>query len=158
MTTRQNLFISNKATMISLTFIMSLGMIGCSGSRPENLGIKNGQLSPCPDSPNCVASQISEGSHSIKALPYNESKNEAQRRLLEIIENMPRTKIATKQENYWHVEFTTRWMGFVDDVEFFFLDTEPTIHVRSASRLGKSDFGVNRERIEIIRSRFEGEI
>ena len=68
---------------------------------------------------------------------------------------MPRSKIVSEQDNYLHIEFTSRIMRFVDDVEFYFNDTKKIIQVRSASRVGRSDFGVNRKRVEMIRSEFE---
>ena len=68
---------------------------------------------------------------------------------------MDGTRIITQEKVYWHVEFTTRWLSFIDDVEFYFIDTEALIHLRSASRSGFWDLGVNRKRTEEIRSRFE---
>jgi uncharacterized protein (DUF1499 family) len=70
-----------------------------------------------------------------------------------VIQNQERTKIITETENYLYAEFTSKLMGFVDDVEFLLDDSAKVIHVRSASRLGKSDLGVNRQRIETIRAK-----
>ena len=64
-----------------------------------------------------------------------------------------RTRILTKEEDYIRVEYTSRLFRFVDDVEFYFPE-EPVIHVRSASRLGYSDLGANRRRVERIRELF----
>jgi uncharacterized protein (DUF1499 family) len=72
--------------------------------------------------------------------------------LKKIIQQMKRTRIVTEADNYLYVEFTSALWRFVDDVEFSFDDASKTIHVRSASRLGKSDLGVNRKRIEMIRT------
>ncbi len=65
------------------------------------------------------------------------------------------TRIITQNKVYWHVEFTTRWLRFIDDVEFYFPESEALIYLRSASRSGYWDLGVNRKRVEEIRSRFE---
>jgi uncharacterized protein (DUF1499 family) len=73
--------------------------------------------------------------------------------LKSIIESTPRTSIVEERADYLYAEFTSRVLGYVDDVEFYFLPNEPVIHVRSASRLGYSDFGVNRKRIEDIRAK-----
>jgi uncharacterized protein (DUF1499 family) len=73
--------------------------------------------------------------------------------LKKVIESLEKTQIITETENYLYAEFTTKLMGFVDDVEFLMDDTAKVIHVRSASRLGKSDLGVNRQRIETIRTK-----
>jgi uncharacterized protein (DUF1499 family) len=70
-----------------------------------------------------------------------------------VIQNLERTKIITETENYLYAEFTSALMGFVDDVEFLLDDSANVIHVRSASRLGQSDLGVNRKRIETIRAK-----
>ncbi|MFO7557279.1 MAG: DUF1499 domain-containing protein [Desulfobacterales bacterium] len=127
----------------------------CAGKRPANLGVHNGLLADCPGTPNCVNSQATDESHSIASLSYSGDKKDAFLRLKKIIESEKRTRIITESEAYLHVEFTSMIMGFVDDVEFYFPD-EPLIHVRSASRLGSSDLGVNRKRVERLRELFSG--
>ena len=124
------------------------------GKRPTNLGVNAGKLIPCPDSPNCVSSQAEDAVHKIAPLTYTASKSAAITTLKEVILSLPRTKIITETEDYLYAEFTTPLMKFVDDVEFYADDTAKVIHVRSASRLGQSDLGVNRDRIEDIRSKF----
>jgi len=135
--------------------IMLWGINGCSGSRPENLGLKNKLLAPCPQSPNCVLSQASDEKHGTQPLAYTGSLEAAKERLSQVILSLGNARIITQHEVYWHVEFTSRWLRFVDDVEFYFVESEPLIHLRSASRLGYSDFGANRKRVEKIRTRFE---
>ncbi|HEY9872214.1 MAG TPA: DUF1499 domain-containing protein [Candidatus Obscuribacterales bacterium] len=122
------------------------------GKRPDNLGVRDGKLTPCPNTPNCVCSQASDAAHSIEPLTYNSSPAEAMADLKKTIEAMPKTKIITDNNNYLYAEFTSALMGFVDDVEFYLDETAKVIHVRSASRLGQSDLGVNRKRIETIRT------
>jgi uncharacterized protein (DUF1499 family) len=122
-----------------------------------NLGITNNELTPCPKTPNCVSSQAHDKKHYIKPISYAGTQQEAHDRLLRIIETEKRTKILADQENYIRVEFTSAVFRFVDDVEFYFpieKTDERIIHVRSASRVGSSDLGVNRKRIERIRSKF----
>lgn len=123
------------------------------GKPPTNLGVKEGKLTPCPNTPNCVNSQSQDTTHKIEPLTYDSTPTEAMTALKSVIQAMERTKIITEQDNYLYTEFTTRLMGFVDDVEFFIDDRAKVIHVRSASRLGKSDLGVNRKRIETIRAK-----
>lgn len=125
-----------------------------SGKRPTNLGVTSGKLATCPDSPNCVSSQDQDALHNIAPLSYTASKTAAIAKLKEVIVGLPRTKIITETEDYIYAEFTTALMKFVDDVEFFVDDAAKVIHVRSASRLGQSDLGVNRDRIETIRAKF----
>jgi uncharacterized protein (DUF1499 family) len=123
-----------------------------SGKRPDDLGVKNGRLKPPPSSPNAVSSQAQDAVHAIAPLTYTGTPDRAMQALVKIIEATPRTRIISRTHDYIYAEYETALMGFVDDVEFWF---EPkTIHVRSASRLGHSDFGVNRARIEDIRRRF----
>jgi uncharacterized protein (DUF1499 family) len=124
----------------------------------SNLGINNSKLTPCPDTPNCVSSQAHDVEHYIEPIHYTGSQQEAHNRLLQIIESEKRTKILEDQGNYIRVEFTSAVFRFVDDVEFYFPKEkagEAVIHVRSASRVGSSDLGANRKRIERIRSKFQ---
>jgi uncharacterized protein (DUF1499 family) len=118
-------------------------------------GVTHGKLAPCPDSPNCVSSQSSDSSHFVEPLSYPDSRAKAKTRLLEIIESMPRTQIISSTPLYIHAEVTSLLFRFVDDVEFLFEEESNLIHVRSASRIGYSDLGVNRKRIEGIRQRFQ---
>jgi len=131
---------------------MSGKLFSFSGSRPTNLGITDGKLADCPSSPNCVSSQSQDAEHQIEALPYEGSPAEAIAQLKTMIESLPRTQIIQITDNYLYAEFTSALMGFVDDVEFYVNPAEPVIEVRSASRLGESDLGVNRQRVEAIRT------
>lgn len=123
------------------------------GKRPNNLGVNSGKLAPCPNSPNCVSSQSSDVGHSIAALTYNSTPEEAIAKLKSVIQSLPRTKIITESNDYLYAEFKSALMGFVDDVEFYLDRKANVIQVRSASRLGQSDLGVNRKRIETIRAK-----
>ena len=125
------------------------------GKRPTNIDVQSGQLAPCPSTPNCVNSQSQDAQHSIEPLTYNSAPTEAMADLKKVIESLEKTQIITETENYLYAEFTTKLMGFVDDVEFLLDDTAKVIHVRSASRLGKSDLGVNRQRNETIRTKLD---
>ena len=131
-------------------------MFSFSGTRPTNLGINDGKLAACPGTPNCVSSQTdsSDTEHYIEPFPCQMSAGEAIAKLQSIIESMERTEIITTSDTYLYAEFTTKLMGYVDDVEFYADTANNVIHVRSASRLGKSDLGLNRKRIEAIRTAF----
>ena len=120
-------------------------LTGCSGSRPENLGIADDKLRPCPMTPNCVTSESTDKEHHIEPLTGTIGD------VKQVISKMDRVEIVTENENYLHAEFTSAIMRFVDDVEFYAPPGENIIQVRSASRLGKSDLGVNRKRVEQIR-------
>lgn len=124
------------------------------GKRPTNIGILSGKLAACPSTPNCVNSQSLDTQSKITPLAYNSNPTEAMSKLKTVIGDMERTKIITETDNYLYAEFTSKLMGFVDDVEFLLDDNAKVIQVRSASRLGESDLGVNRQRIETIRAKF----
>jgi uncharacterized protein (DUF1499 family) len=124
-----------------------------SGRRPNDLGVRNGLLKPVPASPNAVSSRATGGYHQIAPLRYNGTAEPAMAALKSIIESTPRTSIVEERADYLYAEFTSKLIGYVDDVEFYFPPNERVIHVRSASRLGYSDFGVNRKRIEDIRGK-----
>jgi uncharacterized protein (DUF1499 family) len=121
-------------------------------SPARTLGVKDGRLTPCPASPNCVCSQAADAKHFIEPIRFTGPPHEAMARLKQVIVRLERTTMVAEMDNYLHVEFRTAILRFVDDVEFFL--NEATIQVRSASRVGYSDFGVNRKRIENIRSQF----
>ena len=127
-----------------------------SGTRPDNLGVHDARLAPPKPTPNNVSSQAdrnSDAGHFIEPLCYGGEANKAWEALRGIVSGMPRVKVVKSESNYLHAEFSSRLMGYVDDVEFYLDRALGAIHVRSASRLGRSDFGVNRERIEAIRAR-----
>lgn len=126
-------------------------LIGCQGTRPMNLGAHDGMLAPCPSTPNCVSSRESDAEHRIDPLPFTGTGRDAIIRLKKIVRTLPRTAIITDSGTYLHIEFTSAVFRFVDDVEFLADDDAKVIHVRSASRIGRSDLGVNRKRIERIR-------
>ncbi|MDJ0843382.1 DUF1499 domain-containing protein [Crocosphaera sp.] len=126
-------------------------MFNFSGTRPNNLGVKNGKLTACPGTPNCVNSQSTDSQSKIDPLPMISIAE-----LKKVVESMERTTIIEETSDYLYAEFKTPLMGYVDDVEFYLDNSQNVIHVRSASRLGKSDLGLNRQRVEEIRSKIEG--
>lgn len=121
-------------------------LTACAGEPPQNIGVKDGRLTPCPESPNCVSSYASSEQHSIAALDANLDQ------IQQILLTIDAANIVERSNNYLYAEFTSSLMGFVDDVEFLYDAATNTSQVRSASRLGHSDMGVNRKRIETIRA------
>ena len=112
-------------------------------------------ITSCPSTPNCVSSIDRDRKHFIEPLRFAGSAKNAQYRLLEVLSSLKRTRVVTLEQTYIHAESVSAIMRFVDDVEFFFDDHQKVIHVKSASRVGYSDLGVNRRRIEKIRNRFK---
>ena len=117
------------------------------------LGLMAGQLSPCPNTPNCVCSEDKSASAYIAPFVFNDSVDSAWLRLKQAVVASG-GRIETEEPAYLSASFTTKWLGFVDDVELRIAADNDVIHVRSASRLGRSDFGVNRGRIERLRLLF----
>jgi uncharacterized protein (DUF1499 family) len=129
---------------------MILWLIGC-GPDPS---FADGRLGPCPSSPNCVSSeQGTPESHRVDPLPLGDPAL-ARERLLEIVASFPRTEILRAEPQYVHATFTTERLRFTDDVEFRLDERSGVVHLRSASRVGYGDRGVNRERVEQIRARW----
>lgn len=146
----------NKKPLVSgcIGFAVLIMIQGCSGGRPPlNLGINEGQLAPCPAAPNCVSSEATAADQRVELLRYADDAPQARARLRNVLNGMARVRIVQSTDDYLHVEFRSALWGFVDDVEFYF-NPPGTIQLRSASRTGYDDFGVNRERLETIRSQF----
>jgi uncharacterized protein (DUF1499 family) len=127
------------------------------GTAPANLGVQGGKLAPCPESPNCVNSQAKDATHLIAPIAYEGDATAAMTRLAQVVARQPGAKLVTQRGDYLYATFQTPLMGFVDDVEFVANPVQHAIDVRSASRLGYGDFGVNRKRIETVRAAFAAE-
>jgi len=112
-------------------------------------------FAPCPDSPNCVSSLAEDKKHFIAPIPYSGENAVAQHKLLEVLNSFKNARVVRIEGIYIHAEFVSSIFRFVDDVEFFFDDAIKVIQVKSASRTGYSDLGVNRRRVEKIRKKFE---
>ena len=126
-----------------------------SGAQPRALGVRDGRLQPCPGSPNCVSSQAQGRAH-VEPLAFADAPQAARERLESILAGMPRVTIVESSPQYLRAEAASRVFGFVDDLEFHIDAARRLVYVRSAARLGYSDFGVNRRRIEALRARFGG--
>jgi uncharacterized protein (DUF1499 family) len=129
-----------------------LGVLGCAGQRPKNLGAKDGVLAACPASPNCVSSQAGDTKHHVAPFVISGDPERAFANLKKVLELRRDTTIVEQTPDYLRVELRT--LLFVDDGEFLLDRTHQNIQVRSASRIGYSDFGKNRSRMEEIRSQF----
>jgi uncharacterized protein (DUF1499 family) len=109
------------------------------------------RIAPCPDSPNCVSSLSSDPRHAVEPIAFSGPASEARRKLLGVVRSMPRAEIVQEEGGYLHVAFRSALFRFVDDAEFLIDEARSLIQVRSASRAGYWDLGVNRRRIEEIR-------
>jgi len=148
------LLAAGAAAGVALHTALTQGDTMFAGKRPLNLGHGTGRLAPCKTSPNCVSSQAdpSDQEHYIAPIAL---KGEAIAAVRKAVESMPRTTVVRVEPGYLYAEFQSKLMGFVDDVEFLADPAKGVVHVRSASRLGRRDFGVNRNRIEALRAILE---
>ena len=118
----------------------------CAGEPPQDIGVRDGKLIACPESPNCVSSYESSEEHAIAALDGNLNQ------IQQILVAMDGANIVEQSNNYLYAEFTSSLVGYIDDVEFLYDAASNTTQVRSASRVGYSDMGANRSRVEAIRA------
>lgn len=139
--------------------LLIAGRLGAfTGRPPATLGVKDGRLAPPSTTPNSVSSQASlHAGHpmreraQIEPLALRGNAAATMQRLRTVIESMPGATLVEARPDYLRAEFRTRWMGFVDDAEFWADPAAGVIQVRSASRVGRKDFDVNRARVESIR-------
>lgn len=131
----------------------SVVVASCAGSRPGDLGVRDSLLGDCPASPNCVSSESRDPAHAIPAFYLVVDNAKGWKAARDAVAAMPRTTIVTETPDYLHAECASRLFGFVDDLELHLRGEDPgVIAVRSASRLGYSDMGVNRKRVELLRN------
>ncbi|MCB9161798.1 MAG: DUF1499 domain-containing protein [Caldilineaceae bacterium] len=153
--------VTKRALLYGAGLAILLGVSACAAGQGESspttgtFDPQSGRFAPCPDSPNCVSTQATDAEHGIDPYTFTGDAAAAKSALLAVINAMPRTKIVAETDDYLHVEFRSRIFRFVDDVEFFIDDGDKTVQFRSASRLGYSDMGVNRKRMEEIRAKFD---
>ena len=140
--------------------VLVAGQLGAfAGAAPADLGVRDGRLKAPSATPNSVHSQAAlwpehpqRAYAQIAALPLRGDGPATMARLRAVVAAMPGATVVTTRGDYLHASFRTRWMGFVDDAEFWFDPAAGAVQLRSASRLGRRDFGVNRQRIEAIRT------
>jgi uncharacterized protein (DUF1499 family) len=129
-----------------------------SGKRPDTLGVRDGRLASCPESPNCVSSDASQAGHRVEPFELLDDAAGGFEAARDALLATPGTTLVSETADYLHVECASRVLGFVDDLELHLRADAGIIAVRSASRLGYSDLGANRRRVEALRSvlRIEG--
>lgn len=138
--------------LIVLFGVILVALSIASRKQPE-LGLVDGRLQPCPASPNCVCSEYPGEASYIEPLAYTGSAQDAWSRLEQVIAGTGGEVIA-RQDNYLRAVYQTPLLRFVDDVEFRLDQRQEVIQVRSASRVGRSDLGANRQRVARIREQF----
>ena len=153
-----------KWTLIFLAAVV-LGAIGAGqaglfrGTAPSDLGVRDGRLKPASATDNSVTSQATlypnhpqRQRAGIAPLPLRGDGPATLAKIKSVVASMDGAKIVKSEPDYLYAQYTTRLMKFVDDVEFWYDPAAGVIQVRSASRVGKGDMGVNRKRIEAVRA------
>lgn len=139
--------------VLCLAIVLALSA-GYSLSAYGEVEMTESRFSPCPNTPNCVSSKATDAGHYVDPLHYQGNRGEAWVRLITIINGMKRAEVIENTGTYIHATFTSWLFRFVDDVEFEIDEADKAIHMKSASRVGNSDLGVNRRRCETIRGKF----
>ena len=140
-----------KVIVLSTIAIAGLIVLSMTAARPDHLGLHGGKLAPVPDSPNCVSSMTEKESARMDPFEVSAADQPLEKLKQAIEAAVPRSRLVTEKENYLHYEFTSRLFRFVDDGEFLIDAENGVVHFRSASRVGYSDMGANRKRMEKIR-------
>ena len=152
------LLIAATVAALALHVATATGDTVFSWKRPDDLGVQEGRLAPPKPTPNCVSSQAepADEEHYIAPLPFKGDAPAAMAAARKAVESMRGASVIRQEGGYLYAEFRSKIMRYVDDVEFLFDQKAGLIHMRSASRLGRRDFGVNRARVESLRARIEG--
>lgn len=145
--------------LASAVIAIQFGILG--GNRPADMGVKDSRLKPPSPTRNSVSSQAAlYPDHpqrvyaDIKPLPLKHGSAASLQVLADVLRSMPGIRVVEQRPDYIHAEAETRWLRFVDDMEFWVNPARGAIELRSASRLGREDFGTNRDRIEAIRAAY----
>jgi uncharacterized protein (DUF1499 family) len=140
----------NVCKIIATTGLTAL--VSCSGEGPSNLGVTDGKLAPCPQSPNCVCSDATDSKHAVAPFAFTRAAPTVWQEVVVVVTQLPRISVVTRTTEYLHAEARSRIFSFVDDLELHIRPEQGVIAVRSASRAGSWDFGVNRRRVETLRA------
>lgn len=137
------------------TFVIAVSLVAlfsCAGQRPSDLGVTEGHLRPCPGSPNCVSTVADDAAHRIAPFDLAVVPDAAWPAVRAAVAAIPHSQMVTATADYLHAEVSSAVFGFVDDLEVYLPADASALMVRSASRLGHSDLGVNRRRAEALRA------
>jgi uncharacterized protein (DUF1499 family) len=142
------------AVCLLLGGIVTLALLSAASRWRPELGVHDGRLLPCSSRPNCVSTTAEDEQHRIEPLSFSDSPEEAWARVQKVMAEWPRTRVVTVTDTYLHAECVSLLFRFVDDVELL-LDREAKVmHFRASARVGRSDLGANRQRMESIRRAF----
>lgn len=140
-----------KFFIVSIVMMLGLAMLSFNSGKRPKLGATEGKLVPCPTSPNCVSTQTDSQAHQLLPVSWSGGTEEAVARIKEIVgRDFSRARLIDEAPGYLRFEFRSLIFRFVDDVEFYIDEAAAEIHFRSASRVGHSDLGANKSRMQKI--------
>lgn len=143
---------------VSVTIVMALGLIGCASSPPDHFRTADGQFTSCSSAPHCVSSQApGDSDRYISPFTYTSSPSIARSALIAALSKAKSARLVTRDPQFMHATFTST-LGFVDDVTFLIQPDGERIDVKSSSRIGYYDFGVNRNRVKRLHKAFDSEL
>ena len=140
---------------VLLTIILVVAVIGCAGSQIVNDMNQHNPLAACPDSPNCVSSEAQDSRHAVNPMQLAGTSDTEWADVQALVSRLPRSKVVTATEQYLHATIKSRIFGFIDDLELTLDPQTKRIGIRSASRSGSYDLGVNRRRVEDLRKQLK---
>lgn len=132
--------------VLAIVLVMVLNLVIGNMRTPKNLGVKDGKLAELPNKPNAISTQTDNKEFYVEPFPFKENLEKSKVAVLKAVEKYGDSEIVEKEANYIRVVFTTSKMRYHDDAEFYFDEEEKVVHFRSASRVGYSDMGLNKER------------
>lgn len=135
--------------------ILAVAVIGCAGSQMVNDMKLHDPLAACPDSPNCVSSDSQDNRHAVNPMQLADNSDTEWAAVQAMVGRLPRVRIVTASELYLHATLKSRLFGFIDDLELKLNPQTRIVSIRSASRSGNYDFGVNRRRVESLRKQLK---
>lgn len=138
-----------------LSFLLAAFINNCSGQKIDKDAVNMDRLAGCPDRPNCVSSEAKDDKHAITPLRLKENQAVAWNAIRDTVSKLPRTRIVKFGDRYLHAECRSRLFGFIDDLELQLDPQTGLIAIRSASRIGYSDLGVNRRRVETLQQKLK---
>lgn len=140
-----------RVRLVAACSIFVAPILACAGELPSDVGRADAGLAACPSSPNCVSSHASDAAHRVEVLELSQPPDRAWPAIQEVVAGLPRSTIVESTPTYLHAECTSLLFRFVDDLELRLQAVDDVVEVRSASRVGFSDMGVNRRRVEGLR-------
>lgn len=139
----------------TLALPLLLLLAACAGRVPDDIGVRDGHLADCPDTPNCVSSMERRHERHVLPLPVQGNHDAAMDCLESLLASQERVEVLQRDAAYIHAAASSKVFGFVDDVEFLLDKQNNVVHIRSAARMGYTDFGVNRGRVRRLRQEFQ---